>query len=226
MKKLMIVLGVIAALGIFVGALGIGDTIKIMNNDYKDLNKVTKEELEVGDLVKGDIYEAFDEVAVEKTSRSYGFIPMGSSETPYYLVELSDRYAVVSCGNKDVQNKIKSLIDETWKLWDSTDMPTGTVEITAKIIAMPDKVKEFTHDYCKEWGMDEGNYKNIVDVSCVINVVDVDSIKLIPFIGFGVGALALVALIIVIVKTKGRKTPVSPLTPEPPTYNSDTFNMQ
>lgn len=197
-KFIMLILGI---LGIFVGIIGIGDTIKIMGDDFVSLDTVKKDSMEIGDLVKGNIELAYDQVAIAKSSRSYGFIPMGSSETPYYLVAINDHFGVLSVGDKNVQSKLDTLADKTWDRIDgkTTALPTP-VEVTTKVVAMPDKVKQYLHDYCKEWGMSEDDYLQFVDDSCVINYVQYDSMKMIPFIGFGAGALFIIIFIIMLVK--------------------------
>lgn len=202
MNRPMILLAVVAVLGILIGAFGIGDTIKIMGDDITDLNATTIGELKTGELAQGDLFQAFDEVAVEKTTRSYGGIPTGSSETPYYLVHVGDHFAVLSCGNKDIQSKIEKLMDETWDLWESEDMPSSTVFVTTKVIAMPEKVFGYTQDYCEEWGMTASEFDSLVETDYVLNVVQYNTMKIIPFIGFGVGILCAVIFVVILVKRK------------------------
>ena len=207
---------IVAVVGIIFGVIGIGDTIKIMKDDFVDLSTVKKDGLEVGDLAKGNIFGAYDEIAVEKTTRTYGFIPMGSSETPYYLVELGDHFGVLSVGNKDIQKKIEAMEDQTWDYYDEkTSTPPTQLELTTKVIAMPDKVREFLKEYCDKWGMTADQYAKLVDDSCVLNYVQYDTMKLIPFIGIGVGALALVIFVILLVKSKGKTVYVNE---QPPMY--------
>ena len=207
---------IVAAAGIIFGVIGIGDTVKILKEDFKDLSTVKKDGLDEGDLAKGVIYGAYDEIAVEKTTRTYGFIPMGSSETPYYLVELDGHYGVLSSGNKDIQKKIEAMADKTWNYYDKkTENPPEPLEMTTKVIAMPGKVREYLKQYCKEWGMTDEQYASLVDDSCVINYVQYDTMKLIPFIGIGVGALSLVIFIIMLVKSKGKTVYVNE---QPPLY--------
>ena len=216
MSRAKLVLLILGIFGIVFGAIGLGDTIKIMKEDYVVLDTVGSGKLDTGDLAKGKICWAYDKIAVEKTTRSYGFIPMGSSETPYYLVEVNDHFGIFSVGNKDMQKKIEKLADETlaYDKGETSNEPTP-VEVTTKVISMPDKVKEYLKDYCKEWGMDDTDYAKLVDDSCVINYVQYDSMKWMPFIGFGVGALALVIFVILLVKSKGKTVYVNE---QPPMY--------
>lgn len=207
---------IIAAAGIIFGVIGIGDTIKIMKEDFVDLGTVKKDELQVGDLAKGPISGAYDEIAVEKTTRTYGFIPMGSSETPYYLVNVGDHFAVLSVGNKDIQKQIEAMANQTWDYYDGkTETAPTPIELTTKVNAMPDKVKQFLNEYCTEWGMTAEQYAQVVDDSCVINYVKYDTMKLIPFIGIGVGVLFLIIFIIILVKGKGKTVYVNE---QPPMY--------
>ena len=207
---------IIAAAGIIFGVIGIGDTIKIMKEDFVDLGTVKKDELQVGDLAKGPISGAYDEIAVEKTTRTYGFIPMGSSETPYYLVAVGDHFAVLSVGNKDIQKQIEALANQTWDYYDEKTKTAPTpIELTTKVNAMPDKVRQFLKEYCTEWGMTAEQYAQVVDDSCVINYVKYDTMKLIPFIGIGVGVLFLIIFIIILVKGKGKTVYVNE---QPPMY--------
>lgn len=207
MSRLKLTILILAICGIVFGAIGIGDTIKILKEDFVDLDNVKIGDLQTGDLAKGNICWAYDKIAVEKTTRKYGFIPMGSSETPYYLVEAGDHFAVISVGNKDLQKKIETCADQTYAFDKGTSSNEPTpVEVTTKIIAMPDKVKQYLGEYCKEWGMTDDDYAKLVDDSCVINCVQYDTMKLIPFIGIGVGVLLLVIFLILFFKGRKGKT--------------------
>lgn len=215
MSRLKITILIIGIFGIIFGAVGISDTIAIFKEDFVDLDTVTSGELLTGDLAKGSIPGVYDQIAIEKTTRRYGFIPMGSSETPYYLVIINDHFGVLSAGNKDLQNKLDQLADLTWDYDDGKiTTPPTPVEVTTKVIAMPDKVRQFLKEYCKEWGMTDEQYATLVDDSCVINCVQYDSMKFIPFIGFGVGALCIVIFIIMIVKSKGKTVYVNEQPPQ------------
>ncbi|MBR4554567.1 MAG: hypothetical protein IKO27_03135 [Ruminococcus sp.] len=207
MFRVKIIIAAISVIGFFMGAIGLGDTIKIMKDDITDFKTVDKESAEVGDLVRGDIDASFGQIAVQKTTRKYGFIPMGSSETPYYLVYFNNHYAVVSAGNKDVQTSLDKLADQSRAILDNPDAPVPTpVNVTTKVIAMPDKVKQYLKECFDEWGLTTQDYLELVDESCVFNCVQYDSMKFIPFIGFGVGALFLIIFIILMIKTKKPKT--------------------
>ena len=207
MSRLKLTILILAVCGIVFGVIGIGDTIKILKEDFVDLDNAKIGDLQTGDLAKGKICWAYDKIAIEKTTRKYGFIPMGSSETPYYLVEVGDHFAVVSVGNKDLQKRIENLSDQTlaYDKGTTTTEPTP-VEVTTKVIEMPDKVKQFLKDYCKEWEMSDEDYAKYVDDSCVINCVQYDSMKLIPFIGIGAGVLLLVIFLIMFFKGRKGKT--------------------
>jgi len=186
------------------GIIGISDTVTIMKEDYVDLEASTMGSLKEGDLAKGKIYWAYDKIAVHKTTKSYGFISLGSSEVPYYVIELQDRYMVISAGDKDIQKKLEKLGDETlaYDNGNTTNEPTP-VEVTTKVVEMPDKVKQFLKEYCKESGFDDAKYAELVDDSFVINCVDYGSIKMIPFISFG--AFVLFAGIFVVLLIRGKK---------------------
>lgn len=203
MKKATLMVGIFAALALFVGVLGIGDAITIMGDKAAVLEESKIGSLSVGDLAKGEIDGALDEIAVQKTTRSYGFIPMGSSETPYYLVHINDHYAVVSAGNKDVQKKINDLADRTWDFFDEKRDSIGEgVKVEGKLIAMPEKVEGYLKDYCKELDFDDSEYAELVENGYVINVVQYDSMKIVPFAAFGIAAVLIIVLVILIVKGK------------------------
>lgn len=205
MSRVKISILIIGIFGIIIGVVGIGDTIKIMKKDFKSVDTAAIGDLETGDLAKGNICWAYDKIAVHKTTRSYGFIPMGSSEVPYYVVEVNDHFAVISAGNKDVQKQIERVATET-DLYDSGDLekePTP-VEVTTKVIEMPDKVREYLKEYCKNSGFDDATYAKLVDDSCVLNCVEYDSMKLIPFIGIGVGVLFIAIFVVLVIKGRNR----------------------
>ncbi|MBR6101273.1 MAG: hypothetical protein IKP95_02500 [Ruminococcus sp.] len=203
MSRLKILVLVIALLGIFMGVTGMSDAFTIMGDKAIKLEETKVGSLSIGDLAKGEIDGALDEIAVEKTSRSYGFIPMGSSETPYYLVHINDHYSVLSAGDKDIQNKINSLAARTWEFFEGNVESIGDgVAVEAKVIAMPEKVKGFLKDYCNELEFTDADYAELVDDSVVINVVQYNTMKIIPFVGLGVGVLALVGFIIMLIKSK------------------------
>ena len=207
MSRLKLTVLILAIFGIIFGAIGMKDAIAIMREDFVDLDNTKIGDIQTGDLAKGSIYWAYDKIAIEKTTRRYGFIPMGSSETPYYLVEAGDHFAVTSVGNKDLQTKIEKCADQTLAYDKKTTKTEPTpVEVTTKVIEMPDKVRQFLKDYCKEWGMTDEDYAKLVDDSCVINCVQYDTMKMMPFIGLGAGALLLVIFFIMFFKGRKGKT--------------------
>ena len=104
----------------------------------------------------------------------------------------------------------------TWDYYDEkTETAPTPIELTTKVNAMPDKVRQFLKEYCTEWGMTAEQYAQVVDESCVINYVKYDTMKLIPFIGIGVGVLFLIIFIIILVKGKGKTVYVNE---QPPMY--------
>ena len=205
MTRVKITILIIGIFAVIFGIIGIPDAIKINKEDFKDLETSTNGSLETGDLVQGKIYWGYDKIAVHKTTRSYGFIPMGSSEVPYYVVEINDRFAVISAGNKDVQQQIEKLARETANYDNGvTDVEPTPVTVSTKVVEMPDKVREYLKDYFKEGGLDDATYAKLVDDSCVINCVQYDSMKKIPFIGIGVGALFIAIFVVMVVKGRGK----------------------
>ena len=210
MLRVKITILILGIFGIVFGAIGVGDTIKIMKEDFKSIEEEDNGKLEPGDLAKGNIYWAYDKVAVHKSSRSYGGIPMGSSEVPYYVVELTDRFIVVSAGSKDVQNQIEKLTrqtvayDKAVEAGVESPVEPTPVELTTKVVDMPDKVREYLKEYCMASGYDDAKYAELVDDSCVLNCVQYDSMKWIPFIGFGIGALFILIFVIMVIKGRGK----------------------
>ncbi|MBR4622877.1 MAG: hypothetical protein IKO44_04990 [Ruminococcus sp.] len=199
-KLTILILGIIC---LIFGAVGISDCIKIMKEDYKDIETSTIGGLDTGDLAKGKLYWGYDKIAVHKTSRSYGFIPMGSSEEPYYVVKINEHFVVVSAANKDVQKDIEKLGNETlsYDKGNTAKEPTP-VEVTTKVVDMPDKVREYLRDYFKEIGYTDSDIAKYVEDAYVFECVDYSSMKKIPFIGFGLGALFIIIFVILVVKGK------------------------
>ena len=199
MKRSTIFLIAVAVIGIVMGAVGLGDSIRIFKNDINDLTPMKKTEFETGDLLEGDLFLVVDQIATEETTRTYGFVPVSKSETPYYLVTNDESYFVISVGNKDMQKKFDDYCDQCYKyLMDETGSvpePEG-FKVSAKSSEMNSEVRGYLEDYCKDnLGMTSDDIKDYVVTDVCLSTVQYSSMKWIPFVGFGVALLAIAILV-------------------------------
>ena len=154
MSKLTKFLLGIMAVGLVVGFIGLSDAIKLWKGDINDIEDISVGDLKAGDMYEGEIIDAYDIIAEETTTQTYGFVPVNKSVTPYYFVELDNCYVVIDVTSEKQKEAFEKLMDQTWDYLDEkTDEKPDPVEISTTAIKMPDKVKEFLKDYCDESGM-------------------------------------------------------------------------
>ena len=197
MSKLTKILLVIMVMGLIVGGIGVPDALKLWKNDINEVESIKVGELTAGEMYEGEITNAYDVIAVETTTQSYGFVPVSKTETPYYLVMLENCYVVIDVPAAKDKEKFETLMDQTWDYLDekTDDRPTP-VKVSTTAIKMPDKVKQYLKEYCDESGMTQQEYDSIVESTCCLRTIVYKNTKFIPIIGFGVALLCLVILIV------------------------------
>ena len=197
MSKLTKVLLVIMIMGLVVGGIGVPDAVKLWKNDIGELEDIKVGDLSAGDMYEGEIVDAYDVIATETTTQSYGFVPVSKTETPYYIVELENSYVMIDVTVAKQKDDFEKLMNETWDYLDGkTNEVPSSLKVSAKAIKMPGKVKEYLKEYCDEAGMSEQEYSQYVEDSCCLQTIVYKNTKLIPIVGFGVAALCLVILVI------------------------------
>lgn len=198
MSKLTKILLVVALMGAIVGGIGVPDAIKLWKNDISSVEDIKPGDIKAGEMYEGDIPDALDVVAKETTTQSYGFVPVSKTETPYYIVELENGYVVIDVTNKKKQDEFETLMDQTWDYFDGkTNDKPSEVSVSTTVIKMPDKVKEYLHEYCcDEGGMSEQEYAELVETACCLKTIEYKNTKFIPIIGFGVTLLCVIILIV------------------------------
>ena len=197
MSKLTKFLLGIMAVGLVVGFIGISDAIKLWKGDINDIEEIGVGDLEAGDMYEGEIIDAYDIIAEETTTQTYGFVPVNKSVTPYYFVELDNCYVVIDVTSEKQKEAFEKLMDQTWDYLDEkTDEKPDPVEVSTTAIKMPDKVKEFLKDYCDESGMSSEEYAKFVEDTCCLKTIAYKNTKMAPLIGFGVAILCIIILVI------------------------------
>ncbi|MBR1764863.1 MAG: hypothetical protein IJ746_05665 [Ruminococcus sp.] len=200
MKRSTVLLIALAVIGIVMGAVGLKDSIRIFKDDFSDLTAMKQTEFESGDLAEGELFLVIDQIATEETTRTYGFVPVSKSETPYYLVTNDECYFVISVGNKDRQKEFDDYCDKSFVyITDDTytvPAPDG-LKVSAKASDMNSEVRGYLEDYCKNTlGMSDADYRELVVTDVCLSAVQYSSMKWMPFIGFGIAALSIVILIV------------------------------
>ena len=193
------ILMVIALLGAIMGGIGVPDAIRIWKGDIDKLEDVAIDSMSAGQVIEGDIEVAYDIVAMGKTTKSYWFIPVSRSESPYYIVSNSKNncYYLIDVSTKDKQDEFKTLMDQSWEFMDGkTDKVPEKVHITGKVAMMPIKVQEFLKEYCFESGMSDDEYKSMVESTHCITTEDLSMMKFAPPIICGVSLICLIILLI------------------------------
>lgn len=193
------ILLIIAILGAIMGGIGVPDAIKMWKDDIDALEDVAADSMTVGQALEGDVEVAYDIVATESTTKTYGFIPVSKSESPYYIVSNSKNscYYLIDVTMKDKQDEFKTLMDQSWDYMDGkTDKEPEKVHITGKVGMMPTQVQEFLKEYCYKAGMSDDEYNNMVDHTHCITTTDFKVMKFVPLMIFGVSLLCLMILLI------------------------------
>ncbi|MBR1752757.1 MAG: hypothetical protein IJ740_18125 [Ruminococcus sp.] len=197
MSKFTKVLLVIALVGAVIGGVGVADAIKIWKNDIDELDDVALGSMSAGQMLEGDVECAYDVVATETTTQTYGFIPVSKTESPFYIVSNNNCYYLINVTRADMKEDFETLMEQSWDYIDGkTDSAPGKVHLTGQVVKTPDKVVEFLKEYCDEAQMTEDEYNNLVEHSYCVKTVKFDVMKYSPFIGFGVMLLCLIILII------------------------------
>lgn len=204
MSKLTKVLLVIMVMGLVVGGIGVPDALKLWKDDINKIEDIEVGDLKAGDMYEGTIFDAYDVIAEETTTQTYGFVPVSKTVTPYYFVELENCYVVIDVTVAKEKDNFDELMHETWDYFDGkTDKTPSSHEISTTVIKMPDEVKKYLKEYCDEAGMTEQEYEQYVENSYCLKTIVYKNTKFIPIIGFGVALLC--GIILIIKKVTGPK---------------------
>ena len=201
LTKALLIIGIMAAI---IGAIGLPDAITLWTDDASGLDSLTPGSIEEGDVFRGEVPVSVDLIAEEVTVKKYGFVKIGETKTPFYLVKLENGYALANVTFAKKQEAFKELTRDSHSYYrgGSGDKPEG-VEITAVSERMPANLKEYLKDYCESGGLTEQEYSEMVENTYCLRTINYDYAKYTPPICFGVAGLC--AIIIVIGKLTGSK---------------------
>ena len=197
MSRLTKILLTVMIIGLVFGGVGISDAVKIWNADIKNAADITVGGIKKGELYEGDIPFAYDIIAEQVTSTTYGPVPVSKTRTPYYLVQNENCFYVINVTASAKKSELDTLADLSWDQIDGTtteDPAPVSVSTTAE--ELPDEVKDVLKDYCGKLGLTDEEYEELVEDSCCLRTVNYSSMKYIPIAGFGVAVLCALILII------------------------------
>lgn len=204
MGKLTKILLVVMIMGLVFGGVGAADAFKLWKGDIQDTKDITIGSLKKGDMYEGEIPYAYDVIAEETTTRTYGPVPVSKTKSPYYLVEGENSFFVINVTINGMSGQFDTLADQTWDELDGkTSATPDAVKVSTEVVEMPDKVKEYLKEYCNQWGMTDAEYAELVEDSYCLRTIKYDTAKYIPIIGIGVAILC--AVILIIKKAAGPK---------------------
>jgi hypothetical protein len=197
MSKLTKVLLILMIVGLVFGGVGAVDAFKVWKGDINDTKDIKIGDLKNGDLYEGEIPYAYDVIAEQVTTSTYGPVPVSKTKSPYYLVQNENCFFVINVTAAADQGDFDKLADLSWDQIDGKikDDPEP-VKVSAQASKMPDEVKKYLKEYCDEWGMSDSDYAELVEESCYLHTVNYNSMRYIPIAGFGVAILCVVILII------------------------------
>lgn len=198
------VLLIIAILSAIVGAIGLPDAITLWKDGASDVQSLTPGSIEDGEMFDGKIDLAVDMIAKETSTKTYGFMPVSKTETPYYLVETENGYVVIDVTLANKQEDFEKLVKKTWELYDgkTKEKPEG-IEVTLTAERIPVKVREYLQEYCEEGGMSAQDYSTIVETKYCLKTINYDYAKYTPPVCFGIALFC--GLILLIKKLAGSK---------------------
>lgn len=222
MKKVSRVLLILAFLGmgmgVVLGLVSYPTLQKVKNGETTDINDVTADSLQEGELVTGEFNYVLDCFA-EEYETHFGIRSSDDSTKQYYLLWLNESYLIYEIANDDIIDDLDTACQQTWDMLDESENGTPEEELTApttfakvqgEVIPMDSEIK----GYCLAWFHDNTDWtdeeiEEALD-DCILQgrVLDEDTLNqnlMIGIIGGAIGLLLLIISIVIMVKENRAK---------------------